>query len=157
MKILFICTHNRCRSILAEAITNHIAGGKIQAASAGIQPAGEVHPWTLRYLRERGIPTADLHSTSWDELKDFQPDIVITVCDSAAQEACPIWLGQGVKAHWGLPDPSRLSGSDADIASAFHDLMATVEKRIRKVLALDFQAMTPSEQERALDKIAEQN
>ncbi|MDX2465088.1 MAG: arsenate reductase ArsC, partial [Porticoccus sp.] len=94
MKILYICTHNRCRSILSEAITNHLSNGRIQAKSAGSHPAGEVHPLSIQYLREAGIATADLTSQSWNELETFAPDVVVTVCDSAAGETCPLWFGQ---------------------------------------------------------------
>ena len=87
MKVLYICTHNRCRSILSEAITNHVAGDVITAKSAGSQPAGEVHPLSLKYLNEAGIPTEGLQSQSWDEFEAFAPDLVITVCDSAAGES----------------------------------------------------------------------
>src|SRR5690606_7807080 len=100
MKILYICTHNRCRSILSEAITNHLAKGKLKAFSAGSQPVGQVHPWTLKSLRERGIPTEGLRSKSWDEFDDLQADVVIAVCDAAAGEACPLWMGTAVKVHW---------------------------------------------------------
>src|SRR5690606_2392558 len=86
MKILFICTHNRCRSILAEAITNLMSDGRIVAKSAGSQPAGMIHPLTLRYLHDAGVSTDGLYSKSWDELESFEPDVVITVCDDAAQE-----------------------------------------------------------------------
>ena len=138
MKILYICTHNRCRSILSEAITNHLGAGKIVAKSAGSQPAGEVHPLSIRYLQEAGIATTGLTSQSWDEFEDFAPDIVITVCDSAAGEACPAWFGQAVKVHWGLPDPSKLQGSEADIAQAFRDTITEISSRTEALLGLDF-------------------
>lgn len=135
MKLLFICTHNRCRSILAEAITNHLSDGSLEARSAGSQPAGAVHPLTLKYLAEAGISTTGLISQSWDEHEDFAPDVVITVCDSAAGETCPVWFGNSVKVHWGLPDPSRVQGSDDDIKAAFQHVMQTLERRIRALLA----------------------
>ena len=119
MKILYICTHNRCRSILSEAITNHRAAGALIARSAGSQPAGEVHPLSLKYLAEAGIPTRGLKSQSWDEFEDFAPDVVITLCDSAAGESCPLWFGKAIKLHWGLEDPSKLSGDESAIAAEF--------------------------------------
>jgi arsenate reductase len=137
LKLLFICTHNRCRSILAEAIANHFFHGQIEAQSAGSQPAGEVHPLTLRYLHEAGIPTTGLASKSWDELEAFAPDIVITVCDSAAGESCPVWFGKSRRLHWGLPDPSRATGSEEEIRAAFLAVMKTLEQRIRALLAGD--------------------
>ncbi|WP_428239525.1 arsenate reductase ArsC [Gynuella sp.] len=136
MKILYICTHNRCRSILSEAITNHKAAGGIEARSAGSQPAGEVHPLSLRYLAEAGIPTADLRSQSWDEFEDFAPDVVITVCDSAAGEACPVWFGKSLKVHWGLEDPSKLSGSEAEIADAFRHTIQLISDRVDALLTV---------------------
>jgi arsenate reductase len=136
MKLLFICTHNRCRSILAEAITNHLAKGRLVARSAGSQPAGEVHPLTLQYLSEAGISTNGLCSQSWDEHENFAPDVVITVCDSAAGEQCPLWFGNSAKVHWGLPDPSRVSGTEAEVKAAFTSVMQTLEKRIKALLEL---------------------
>ncbi|MDG2174758.1 MAG: arsenate reductase ArsC [Gammaproteobacteria bacterium] len=106
MKILFICTHNRCRSILAEAIARHCGKGLLKPASAGSQPAGVVDPLTLEALTRHQIPADGLQCKSWNDLKEFNPDLVITVCDSAAAEACPVWLGRAVKVHWGLADPS---------------------------------------------------
>ncbi|MGA0806742.1 MAG: arsenate reductase ArsC [Pseudohongiellaceae bacterium] len=129
MKILYVCTHNRCRSILCEAITNLVAGPGMMAASAGSQPEGQVHPLTLQYLREAGVPTVGLHSKSWDALEDFEPDLVITVCDSAANESCPAWFGKAVKVHWGLADPSKVQG-DADAqAQAFRACIAEIKQR----------------------------
>ena len=90
MKILYICTHNRCRSILSEAITNHASQGVIEAKSAGSQPVGEVHPLSIKYLAQSGIATSGLTSQSWDEFEAFAPDVVVTVCDSAAGETCPV-------------------------------------------------------------------
>ena len=134
MKILYICTHNRCRSILSEAITNHLANGAIQAFSAGSQPSGEVHPLSIRYLQEKGIDTTGLQSQSWDDFAAEQPDVVITVCDSAANESCPVWFGDTVKVHWGLPDPSKLQGSEEEIRNAFYAVMATIEQRVSQLL-----------------------
>ncbi len=138
MKILFICTHNRCRSILSEAITNHHANGKLIARSAGSQPAGVVHPLSLKYLNEAGIPTADLASQSWDDFEDFEPDLVITVCDSAANEACPVWFGNTLKMHWALNDPSKLIGTEEDKAQAFRDTINEITRRTHEILQLPF-------------------
>ena len=109
MKLLFICTHNRCRSILAEAISNHLANGKIIARSAGSSPAGEVHPLSIQFLQEKGIATDHCQSQSCNDFADFEPDAVITLCDSAASEACPVWFGNAAQVHWGLRDPSKNS------------------------------------------------
>jgi arsenate reductase len=135
MKILFICTHNRCRSILAEAVTNHHGQGRISARSAGSAPVGAVHPLSIRYLEEAGIATTGLCSQSWDEHQDWQPDVVITVCDRAAGETCPLWFGQAVRAHWGLVDPSALTGSEEEIADAFRHTIELLTARAEALLA----------------------
>lgn len=137
MKLLFICTHNRCRSILAEAITNHYGHDVLIAKSAGSQPAGEVHPLSIQYLAEAGINIDGLCSQSWDEHEEWQPDVVITVCDSAAGESCPIWFGKAIKVHWGLSDPSSQKGSDADIAKSFRHTIQLLISRIEQLITLD--------------------
>lgn len=137
MKILYICTHNRCRSILSEAITNQLSSGRIVARSAGSQPAGEVHPLTLKYLQKAGVDTAGLSSKSWEELESFAPDLVVTVCDAAAQESCPVWFGKAVKVHWGLADPSKVQGTEEETALAFSACIAEIKRRIRTLLELE--------------------
>mgnify|MGYP000548429835 CR=1 FL=1 len=136
MKILYICTHNRCRSILSEAITNHYAQGKIIAKSAGSQPVGQVHPLSIKYLEEAGVSTEGLTSQSWDEFEDFGADIVVTVCDSAAGESCPVWFGNSLKVHWGLKDPSKLEGSEEEIADAFRATIAEIKNRVEQLAAI---------------------
>ncbi|WP_027874976.1 arsenate reductase ArsC [Spongiibacter marinus] len=130
MKILYICTHNRCRSILSEAITRHLASDLIEARSAGSQPAGEVHPNSLKALRAAGIDTSGLQSQSWNELESFAPDLVVTVCDSAAGESCPLWFGKALKVHWGLEDPSKLTGTEEEIDAAFRASIALISERV---------------------------
>jgi arsenate reductase len=141
MKILYICTHNRCRSILSEAITNQFSDGKaahkIIAKSAGSQPVGEVHPLSIKYLREVGISTDGLCSQSWDEFEDFAPDLVVTVCDSAAAETCPVWFGKSLKVHWGLADPSKLQGTEAQVAEAFIDTIEQIKQRVQQLVNLN--------------------
>ena len=156
MNILFICTHNRCRSILSEAIANHLSDGRITAYSAGSQPAGQVHPLTLKYLEQRGIAIDGLTSQSWDAFADLVPDVVITVCDNAANEACPLWLGDTLKVHWGLPDPSKMTGSDDAIKAEFFAVMDTIEQRINAMLALDLAVLSTDELSKALNKIAQE-
>lgn len=155
-KILYICTHNRCRSILSEAITNHLADGKLKAYSAGSQPAGQVHPLSLRYLQEKGISIDGLTSQSWDEFEDIQPDIVVTVCDSAANEACPVWFGDTVKIHWGLPDPSKLEGTEEEIGAAFYAVMETIEERVNQLLALNLNSLSKEQLQAALNTLSGQ-
>jgi len=139
MKLLFICTHNRCRSILAEAVTNFYGKGQVIAKSAGSQPAGEVHPLSLKYLQKMGIPTDGLCSQSWHEHEAWQADVVITVCDSAANEVCPLWFGQSLKVHWGLADPSKLDGTEEAVEQAFTKTIETLTRRIDKLLKLNIQ------------------
>lgn len=133
MKILYICTHNRCRSILSEAITNKLADGVIEARSAGSQPAGVVHPLSLKYLEQSGYDTQGLTSQSWDKFEDFEPNLVITVCDSAANESCPVWFGKSVKIHWGLKDPSKVEGTEEEKQAAFSACIAEIEKRVEQL------------------------
>ena len=146
MKLLFICTHNRCRSILAEAIARDVItkeNSDGQVRSAGSQPAGVVYPGTINFLQQQGISTEGLQSQSWDEFEEYFTDsesgpvIAITVCDSAAGESCPVWFGRGTKAHWGLPDPSKLDDK-AEQAAMFEKVAATLTKRIQALLTADF-------------------
>lgn len=135
MQFLFLCTHNRCRSILSEAVFNHLAPPGLRAASAGSEPCGEVNAWALRTLREAGIATDGLYSKGLGAFEQDPPDVLITVCDQAASEACPLFLGPALKAHWGLADPSRLQGSEAEIEAAFRHTLAIIHRRIAALLA----------------------
>lgn len=135
MKILFICTHNRCRSILAEAITNHYGHGLIESRSAGSSPAEQVHPLTLEALRKAGIATNGLKSQSWDEFADDTFDYVITVCDKAASEPCPLWFGKSRQVHWGLTDPSTINGDPKTCDAAFQKTIAILTQRIKQIIA----------------------
>ena len=137
--VLFLCTGNSARSILAEAILNKIGKGTFQAFSAGSQPKGAVHPHSLALLRSLGHDTSGLRSKSWNEFaKPGAPrlDFVFTVCDNAAGEACPFWPGQPMTAHWGVPDPAAATGSDAEIALAFKDAYRMLHQRIAIFTAL---------------------
>ena len=155
MNILFICTHNRCRSILAEAICNQQAHGKITAFSAGSQPAETIFPFTLDFLQKAGYGTENLHSQSWDDFVDKAIDVVITVCDSAANEPCPVWLGNNIKVHWGLPDPSLIVGSETE--AAFIHISKIIEFRIHALLNLDFNKMNPQSLQAELNRIGANN
>ena len=144
MHILFLCSGNSCRSILAEATFNHLATALgltgWRASSAGSHPTGEVHPRSLALLEAEGIATAGLHSKSWHDLAQT-PDIVITVCASAAGETCPVYLGQALRSHWGVNDPARDSGSDADINAAFKHAYRTLRARIEALLREPLQTL----------------
>lgn len=151
MKVLFLCTHNRCRSILAEAIVNHLAAGILIARSAGSAPASEVHPLTLKYLTQHGYPTAGLHSKSWHELGDFEPDLVITVCDQAAQEACPLWLGPVTKAHIGLRDPSALTENRE---LAFKQCIHSIEQLCQRLIAIAKEPLQSQQTQQLIQQLA---
>ena len=156
MKILYICTHNGCRSILSEAITNHVAGDRIIAKSAGSQPSGVVHPLSIHYLKEANISVDGLQSQSWDEFEDFKPDVVVTVCDSAAGEACPVWFGNSVKVHWGLADPSKIEGSEEEKAEGFRACIAEITERVNKLIPIAEKNLTPAELKSELAKLGAQ-
>lgn len=128
--LLFICTHNRCRSVLAEVIANTRFEGVFRAFSAGSQPAGEIHPLTLKFLAARGLPTEGLSSRSWNDFTDQEFDLVVTVCDSAANEACPLWMSDTPRAHWGMPDPSRATGDEVTVEAAFYTVMDALESQL---------------------------
>lgn len=121
---------------MAEALLNHLGQGRVQAFSAGSRPTGAVHPKSLALLQSKGVPTEGLRSKSWDEFGDAAFDAVITVCDNAAGETCPVFLGTPVKAHWGVPDPAAATGTDAEIMQVFESSCATLEARIRALLDL---------------------
>jgi arsenate reductase (thioredoxin) len=135
MNVLFLCTGNSCRSILAEATFNHLAPPGWKAMSAGSRPAGYVHPRSLALLEREGIATAGLVSKSWDALP-ATPDIVVTVCASAAGEACPAYLGPVLRTHWGVDDPAHATGTDAEIDAAFLSAYRILRHRIAALLAL---------------------
>ena len=139
--VLFLCTGNSARSILAEAYLNARGRGQIIAHSAGSQPAGRINPFALELLRKRRIPTEGLRSKSWDEFaRPDAPriDFVITVCDDAAGEGCPIWPGRPASAHWGVDDPASVQGTDAEKRAAFERAFSLLSTRIHLLLALPF-------------------
>lgn len=135
MRFLFLCTGNSCRSILSEAIFNHLAPQGFTALSAGSQPTGTLNPGALALLRSKGIALDGLASKSWHDLP-LTPDVVVTVCGNAAGETCPAYLGQVARAHWGLEDPGLVTGSADDIAQAFERTHEIVLARTRALFAL---------------------
>jgi protein-tyrosine-phosphatase len=131
--VLFLCTHNSARSIIAECVMNRLGAGKFTAYSAGSQPSGRIHPFALELLQRLNYDTSDLRSKSWEEFaKPGAPelDFVFTVCDDAANEVCPVWPGQPMTAHWGLADPSRADGNEAERRFAFADTHRMLNQRI---------------------------
>src|SRR6266478_9818147 len=139
--VLFLCTGNSSRSIMAEALLNHKGKPSFTAYSAGSHPAGRVHPLALKQIEAARLPAAGLRSKSWEEFaKPAAPrmNFVFTVCDSAAREACPIWPGQPMTAHWGVPDPAALAGTPEQLERAFRDAYLMLERRISLFLSLPF-------------------
>ncbi|WP_448131914.1 arsenate reductase ArsC [Stutzerimonas chloritidismutans] len=136
MKILFLCTANSCRSILAEALFNHLAPAGMRAFSAGSEPRGEINPLTLEALARAGIAADGLYSKSSDAHQALNPEFVITVCDKAAGEACPVHFGPATKAHWGLADPSESVGSPEEVKAAFDATLVRLKLRFTAFLAL---------------------
>jgi arsenate reductase len=139
LRVLFLCTHNSARSILAEALLNHVGRGRFEAYSAGSQPRGTPNPLALQVLEAAGVPTAGLASKSWDVFGTPDApkmDLVITVCDNAAGETCPYWPGQPATAHWGYADPSAVEGSEAERRAAFHRTMIAIRQRLELLASL---------------------
>lgn len=156
MNILFVCTHNACRSVLAEAITNQLSNGRLTARSAGSEPAGRVHPLTFKQLERHNYRTEELSSKSWEQaVEGCQPDIVITVCDRAAGESCPIALGDAVKGHWGLIDPTHLSDRSLSEDEAFKLVIRTIEVRIQRLLAEPFEALDKTALQQLINELGE--
>ncbi|WP_027147967.1 arsenate reductase ArsC [Methylobacter tundripaludum] len=153
LKILILCTGNSCRSVLGEALINHLGGDRFQAFSAGSHPTGKVNANALATLARHGISTEGFSSQFWDEFDDKDIDIAITVCDSAAGEVCPVYLNNVIRAHWGLPDPAHVTGSPEVIEAAFEATYAALEKRIHQLLALPVETMSKPELTEALNKI----
>ena len=159
--VLFLCTGNSARSILAEALMNDLAigGGQFRALSAGSHPKGEVHPLALELLREQHLPIAGLRSKSWDEfaVPDAPTlDFVFTVCDQAAAEPCPLWPGQPMTAHWGVPDPAAVEGPDDVKRRAFRDVFLTLRRRIQLFASLPLEKLSGLALQRHLDGIGRQ-
>ena len=128
-KILVLCTGNSCRSIMAEGLINHFGKEDFQAFSAGSNPAGYVHPMSIKTLEKSGIFKSDYKSQSWDDFSDIDFDLVITVCDNAAGEACPVYLSSAPKVHWGVEDPAKFEGSEEEIENEFQRIFAILAKR----------------------------
>jgi arsenate reductase len=154
--VLFLCTGNSARSIIAEAILNKLGAGKFRAYSAGSHPKGHVHPETLRLLRSLGYDITGFRSKSWVEfLKEPQFDFVFTVCDDAAKEVCPIWPGHPMTAHWGIPDPAEATGNPAEIALAFKDAFRLLNQRISIFVSLPLHSLDQISISKKLREIGE--
>lgn len=157
--VLFLCTGNSARSIMAEAILNRKGAGNFTAYSAGSHPAGVVRPEAVRLLEQAGLSTANLRSKSWDEfaLPAAPPlHFVFTVCDKAASEVCPLWPGQPMTAHWGVPDPAAVQGTPAEIERAFAQALAVLDRRISLFLCLPLASLETFALQREIDNIGKQ-
>ncbi|HUI50425.1 MAG TPA: arsenate reductase ArsC [Terriglobales bacterium] len=158
--VLFLCTGNSARSILAESILKKRGTPHFRAFSAGSHPTGRVNPHALRQLQSAGLPTEGLRSKSWGEFAlpgAPRMDFVFTVCDSAAAEVCPVWPGQPVTAHWGLPDPAAVTGSEEEIERAFRDAFVTLRRRIELFLSLPLASLDQLAIKREVDRIGRQS
>lgn len=154
--VLFLCTGNSARSILGESILNRLGRGRFQAFSAGSHPAGTVNPHAIALLKRLNYPTEALRSKNWDEFaKPGAPelDFVFTVCDNAASEVCPVWLGQPMTAHWGVPDPALATGTTAEIAAVFADTYRMLERRIDIFVNLPMTSLDHLSLQKRLDEI----
>lgn len=140
MNVLFLCTGNSCRSVLSEATFNHLAPAGLRAISAGSKPAGQLHPRAVALLNRKGISTEGYFSKSWDDLP-VTPDIVVTVCSSAAGETCPAYLGPVLRTHWGVEDPSHVVGTEEEIEAAFNHAYGIIRARIDAFLALPLEQL----------------
>jgi arsenate reductase (thioredoxin) len=157
--VMFLCTGNSARSIMAEAILNHRARGRFTAYSAGSHPSGKVNPGALRQLELSRLPTEGLRSKSWDEFaKPGAPtmNFVFTVCDNAAKEVCPIWPGQPLTAHWGVPDPAAVEGSMAQVERAFREAFVTLDRRIGLFLSLPMKSLDALALKKEIDRIGKE-
>lgn len=156
LNVLFLCTHNSARSIIAECVINRLGNGRFKGYSAGSQPSGRVHPYALDLLRQLNYDTSGLRSKPWDEFAAPgapQLDFVFTVCDNAANEPCPVWPGQPMSAHWGLPDPSAVEGKESERRFAFADTHRMLFQRISIFTALPLESLDRLSLQKRLDDI----
>jgi len=154
--VLFLCTGNSARSILAEAILNHAGRGRFRAYSAGSHPGGKVNPFAIEMLANQGLAVSDLRSKSWDEFAGpgaVAFDFVFTVCDNAAGEACPVWIGQPMTAHWGIEDPAAVEGREEDKRKAFTKAFVEMNRRISLFISLPLARLDAMAIKRELDQI----
>lgn len=142
LNVFVICTGNSCRSVMGEALFNHLGQGRIKAYSAGSHPIGRTNKGALATLKRHDLPTEGYTSQSWDDFEDTPMDFVITVCDSAAGESCPVYLSKAVKAHWGVSDPGHVEGTEEQKVAAFEETFAILKLRVNNMLALPLESMS---------------
>ena len=153
LNILILCTGNSCRSVLGEALINHKGNGRVRAFSAGSHPTGKVNPNALATLARNGLATTGFSSQSWDEFDNADIDIAITVCDQAAGETCPVYLNSIVRAHWGLPDPAHVTGTEDEINRAFQATYDALQERVNLMLALPLETLSQTALTEQLNRI----
>jgi arsenate reductase len=154
--VLFLCTGNSARSIMAEAILNRAGQGRFQASSAGSQPKGQVHPYAINLLKKLNYDVSKMRSKSWLEFSATDAprlDFVFTVCDNAAAEICPVWPGQPMTAHWGIPDPAEAKGNEAEVRLAFADALRMLTNRINIFVSLPMKSLDQLSLQKRLDEI----
>lgn len=151
--VLVVCTGNSCRSVMTEALMNHLGKGRIKAYSAGSHPIGKINEGALATLKRHGLPTEGYKSQSWEDFDEIPMDIVITICDNAAGETCPVYLTDAVRAHWGVSDPGHVEGTEEQKIAAFEETFGILEKRVKKMLELDLEHMPKQELTDKLNEI----
>ncbi len=157
INVLILCTGNSARSVMSEALLNRLGEGRFRAFSAGSMPTGRVNPYAIKLLESKGYDCSAFRSKSWDEFSGHDApkmDIVITVCDNAAGETCPIWPGAPVTVHWGFPDPAAVEGTDETILDAFSVVYSGISRYMEKLVALDMRAREPKTLKKTLQAIA---
>ena len=154
--VLVLCTGNSCRSVMGEALINHLGAGRFRAYSAGSNPIGRINAGALATLTRHGLPTEGYTSKSWEALEGIDFDILIAVCDSAAGEACPIYLSQAIRANWGVVDPGHVEGTAEEVIAAFESTFATLRHRVRRLVDLPIETLTREELAEALQKIGQE-
>ncbi len=157
LNVLVLCTGNSCRSVMGEALLNDLGKGRIKALSAGSHPVGKINEGALATLKRHGLPTKGYQSQSWDEFAGQPMDIVITVCDNAAGETCPVYLNKVVRVHWGIADPAHLEGTEEEKIAAFERAFTILQSRIEKMLALPLEEMTGQELTEKLNAINQES
>ncbi len=155
INVLVLCTGNSCRSVMGEALLRHFGKGRIQAFSAGSHPLGRINEGALATLKRHDLPTEGYQSQSWNEFDDVPIDIVITVCDNAAGETCPVYLNKAIRIHWGVSDPGHVKGSEKEKIAAFEETFGLLEGRVKKMLALPLEEMPEQALTKKLNEIGQ--
>lgn len=156
LNLLVLCTGNSCRSVMGEALINELGKGRFKGYSAGSHPIGRINPGALATLARHGLPVQGYKSQSWDEFADTPIDILISVCDSAGQETCPVYLGPAIRGHWGVADPGHVTGTQEEIVAAFDETFATLRRRFEALVELPVETMSREQLGEALMRIGKE-